>query len=262
MWVMGRKILITGGKGGVGKTAFTASTGRCLASVGKKIILADGDIGLNNLDIALNAEDKIIYDVGDVASGKATISQALIKIEPDLYLMPSVTACSAFVSDEVFKEIIDELAAETDYVLIDCPAGVERSFLRAAKCTDESIIVTTPHLSGVRDGYKTSKILSGLGYKKQSLVVNRVKYSNVEKNLSLSPEEIAEAMRLELIGIIPESGNADVCGLADISSKKDPAAASYRMIADYLTGKGKKLFDYRKDGKSLYSIFCRIKETL
>ncbi len=259
---MGRKILITGGKGGVGKTAFTASIGRCLAAVGKKTVLADGDIGLNNLDVALNAEDKIIYDVGDVASGKATISQALIKIEPNLYLMPSVTACSSFVTDEIFQEIIDELSAETDYVFIDCPAGVEHSFLRAAKCTDESIIVTTPHLSGVRDGYKTAKILAGLGYKKQSLAVNRVKYGNVEKNLSLSPEEIAEAMRLELIGIIPESGNVDVSGIADIASKKDPAAVSYRMIADYLTGKGKKLFDYRKDGKSLYSFFCRMKDIL
>lgn len=246
----------------MGKTTFTASIGRCLASVGKKTILADGDIGLNNLDVALNAEDKILYDVGDVASGKATISQALIKIEPNLYLMPSVTACSSFVSDEIFKEITDKLASEADYVLIDCPAGVEHSFLRAAKCTDESIIVTTPHLSGVRDGYKTAKILAGLGYEKQSLVVNRVKYGNVEKNLSLSPEEIAEAMRLELIGIIPESGNVDVSGIADVSSKKDPAAVSYRMIADYLTGKGKILFDYRKNGRSLSSVFGRIKEFL
>ncbi len=259
---MGRKILITGGKGGVGKTSFTASIGRCLGLVGKKTVLVDGDIGLNNLDVALNAEDKIIYDVGDVASGKATIGQALIKIEPNLYLMPSVTACSSFVTDEIFKEIIDEVATEADYVFIDCPAGVERNFLRAAKCTDESIIVTTPHLSGVRDGYKTAKILAGLGYNEQSLVVNRVKYGNVEKNLSLSPEEIAEAMRLELIGIIPESGNVDVSGIADVSSKKDPAAISYRMIADYLIGRGKRLFDYRKNGRSLRSVIGRIKESL
>lgn len=257
---MSRKILITGGKGGVGKTTVTASLGRMLASRGYKTVLMDGDIGLNNLDVALRAEERILYDVGDIASGKATVNQALLRIENDLYLLPSFTACSALISTEAFSEIATELSRVFDFVLVDCPAGVERSFLRATRCADESIIVTTPHLSAIRDGYKTSKILAGLGYERQFVLVNRMRSNFVEKNKILSAEEIAEAMKLPLLGVIPESNELDINGVLEMN--RSIVYQAYFLIVDYLTGKGAKVFDYMKNGKGINGFFRRMKDVL
>jgi len=258
---MDRKILITGGKGGVGKTTVTACLGRTLALRGYRTVVMDGDIGLNNLDVALRAEDRILYDIGDIASGKATVAQTIIRIEKNLYLLPSSTACSALVSDKAFEETANELSRGFDFVLIDCPAGIESSFLRAAKCANESIIVTTPHLSCVRDGYKTSKILSGLGYVTQRLLINRMKSNLAEKNKILSAEEIAEAMKLPLLGVIPESLDIDVGGIVD-TEKKSAALVSYGLVADCLTGRGNAVYDYIKNGKGINGFFRRIKDIL
>ncbi|MGN1042204.1 MAG: P-loop NTPase [Christensenellales bacterium] len=256
------KILITGGKGGVGKTSVTASVGIALALSGEKTVLVDGDIGLNNLDVALHAEERILYDIGDVATGKATISQALLRIEKNLFLLPSFTACSSAVSAESFEEIISELNGGFRFVLIDCPAGVERSFLRSARCARSGIIVTTPHISGVRDAYKTSKILAGLGYAEQKLVVNRIKSNLVDKGKSLSAEQIAEAVRLPLLGVVPESAEIDLNGIPDFSDPRDGAAYSYRLIADCLSGKEKRIYDYIKDGKKLGSRLRRLRDSI
>lgn len=260
MPVMGRKILITGGKGGVGKTTATASIGRCLASSGEKTVLVDGDIGLNNLDVALRVESDILYDIGDVVSGKATLTQAVIKVEQNLYLLPSVTACSSIVDDDSFAEVTQELSRAFGYLIIDCPAGIERSFLRAAGCADEAIIVTTPHLSCVRDGYKTSKILSGLGYEKISLIINRFNSAAADKGLSLSPEDITQALRLPLIGVVPESASVDTEGVVEPTDKRNAAAISYRLIAGYIAGRSTKIYDCRK--KTFGALWQKIKESV
>lgn len=248
---MGRRIIVTSGKGGVGKTAVTANLGIALALQGYKTVLVDGDIGLNNLDVIMRAEDKILYDIGDVATGKATLSQCLIEIGDNIFLLPSMTACSAFVTAEAFKEICVQLAKVFDYVLIDSPAGVEDSFMRAAGGAEEGIIVATPHLASVRDGYKTGRILSAVGIDKLGLIINRIRGDFVLDKLMLDAKEIAGAVKLPLYGVVPEDDFINVYGLADCADKKSPVTYSYRLIAEFVAGKDKKLYDYLNPYKGI-----------
>lgn len=241
---MGRRIIITSGKGGVGKTTVSANIGRALALRGAKTCLVDGDIGLNNLDVILNAEDMILYDIGDVARGQSTLTRALIQLSDNLYLLPSMTACSAFVTADIFKNICQELSSSFDFVIIDSPAGVEDSFLRAAGGAEEGIIVATPHLASIRDGYKTGRILSALGFTRQGLIINRIRGDFVMDNLMLDAKDIAGAVKLPLYGVVPEDDFVNVRGLADFDDKKSAAAYSYGLIADYVMGVDKKLYDY------------------
>lgn len=254
---MGRRILITGGKGGVGKTTVTANLGLTLNAKGASVLLVDGDIGLNNLDVVMRAEEKILYDIGDLARGKATLSQCLVDLGDKLRLLPSMTACSAFVTTEIFREICLKSAEIFDYVLIDSPAGVEDSFLRAASGADESIIVATPHLASVRDGYKTGKILSSLGFTRQGLIINRIRGDFVMDKTMLDAKEIAGAVKLPLYGVIPEDDSVNVYGLIDVTDKKSPSAYSYGLIADYLGGGDKKLYDYLHPYKGLMGFLKR-----
>ncbi len=233
---MNRKILVTGGKGGVGKTTVTACLGLALARRGARTVIVDGDIGLNNLDLHLRVENRILYDIGDIADGTATVSQSLVRIEKNLYFLPSSTANSSRVSEEDFRRIVSDTSKNFTYLLIDCPAGIERSFARAAKCAEEGIVVTTPHLSGIRDGYKTGKVLLGLGYKTLHLVVNRVKNTLTDKN-GLTGEEIENAMKIPLLGIVPESTQLDVDGI--IEKEKSEAYRAFFRMADYLMGNEK-----------------------
>lgn len=252
---MSRKIIITGGKGGVGKTTVTANLGRALARQNERTVVLDGDIGLNNLDVVLDAEDLILYDIGDVAKGKATIEQALIKIEQNLYLLPSITACSAFVTEEIFIDVCYELAERFDFVLIDSPAGVEDSFLRAAGGAEESIIVSTPHLASVRDGYKTARILSDLGFERQGLIINRIRGDFVADKVMLDASEIAGAVKLPLYGVIPEDDRINIKNLTDFDDKRSASAYSYTLIADYISDKDKKIYDYMAPYKGIGGFF-------
>lgn len=254
---MGRRIIFTSGKGGVGKTTVTANVGRALARAGKKTVLIDGDVGLNNLDVVLNAEDRILYDIGDVAKGKASLDQSLVALGEDLSLLPSVTACSAFVTPEIFKEICEDLSSRFDFVLIDSPAGVEDSFLRAAKAAEESVIVATPHLASVRDGYKTGRILTSFGFTRQGLVINRIRGDFVLDRTMLDAEDIAGAVKLPLYGVVPEDDYVNVKNLCDFDDKRSASAYSFSLIADYLCGKDKKLYDYLAPYRGIGGFFKR-----
>ncbi len=255
---MGRRIIVTSGKGGVGKTTAVANIGQALAAKGFSTVLIDGDIGLNNLDVIMHAEDKILYDIGDLARGHATVTQCLIKLCDNLYLIPSLTACSAFVTPESFIDICIQLAANFDYVIIDSPAGVEDSFLRAAGGAEESIIVATPHLSSIRDGYKTGRILSALGFEKQGLIINRIRGDFVIDKVMLDAKEIAGAVKLPLYGVVPEDDFINVYGLADMTDKKSPVSYSYGLIADYIAGNDKKIYDYLNPYRGVFGKLKRI----
>ena len=191
---MGRKIVVTSGKGGVGKTTLTASLGIAIAETGKKVVLVDADIGLNNLDVVLAVENKVVYDVLDVISGKCRLKQALIQDvdNPTLYVLPSakiqdsplITACS-------FRNVVDALALNFDFVIIDCPAGIDNGFHRAVSAATEAIVVTTPHISAVRDADKVLSILSGYCLMSVGLVVNRVRGDMVSKGEMMSAGDSA-----------------------------------------------------------------------
>ena len=151
---MGEVIVVTSGKGGVGKTTTTANVGTGLAKLDKKVVLIDTDIGLRNLDVVMGLENRIVYNLVDVIEGNCKIKQALIKDKryPNLYLLPSAqTRDKSAVKPEEMKQLCDQLKGEFDYIIIDCPAGIEQGFENAVAGADRALVVTTPEVSAVRD---------------------------------------------------------------------------------------------------------------
>lgn len=240
---MTRVIVITSGKGGVGKTTVTANLANALSAKGKKVVTVEGDIGLNNLDVVFGVEDKIVYDAGEVAMGKATVMQALVPINERLSLFPATTGALNVVTADIFVDIINELKACFDYVLIDSPAGIEDNFHRAAMGAKEAIIVTTPHIAAVRDGYKTVKVLASYGITQVGLVVNRVRGEYVADKMMLSPDEVASVMQLPLYGILPEDDFVNLYGIADADTRRSGVGYAYGLLASYVDGTDKKIYD-------------------
>lgn len=234
--------MITSGKGGVGKTTCCANVGRALAARGKKTVLVEGDVGLNNLDVALGVEDKIFCDAGEVAAGKATLRQSLFPVEKNLDLLPATSASAALLCAEFFLNVTEKLKKEYEYVLIDCPAGLEDGFHRSVVAAKEAILVTTPHLTSIRDGYKTIRVLSGYGIEKIGLVVNRVRGDYVLRQETLSPREISESMKVPLCGAIPECEDIDMGDLVDLSVKNE-AGYAFILLAAYIDGGERKIYD-------------------
>ena len=203
---MSRVIVITSGKGGVGKTSVTLGIGRGLSAMGYKTLLIDTDMGLNNLDVLMNVEDKIVFDISDVADARCRPRQALVE-DPDcenLMILPSVRGYRKNeVSGQMLRAIINSLQG-FDYTLIDCPAGIELGFHRAVSAASEALVVTTPHISAVKDAGKVIGILGT--YKIDArLIVNRVRGDMVLDGEMASPDDIRQALGIPLCGIIPEN---------------------------------------------------------
>ncbi len=252
---MKKTIVITSGKGGVGKTTFCSNIALALASKGAKVVLVEGDIGLNNLDVVLGVENQSVYDCGDVITGKVSLPQALIKVSDNIFLLTANAVQSIEIQTEDFVKIIHQLEKVFDYVLIDSPAGLENSFHRACSGAKEAIIVTTPHISSVRDANRTIKVLAGYNLNIISLVVNRVRGDFVTKNTSVSPSEISNILQLPLIGVVPEDDDINRYGIAD--TEDSSAEFSYYLIASYLMGEDKKIFDCTSKQKKLYKKIFR-----
>lgn len=198
-----RKIVITSGKGGVGKTTVTATLGRKLALLGYKTVLVDGDVGLNNLDVVTGIERRVVYDISDVLLGRCRAFQALVSdSESPMRILPSSKESSA-ITAQAFRGVVDSFC-EFDFVLIDCPAGIEHGFHRAVSSADEGIVVTTPSASAIRDADKVISLLSSYHLKDISLVVNRVRADMVAKGEMIGASEIGALLHVPPIGIIPE----------------------------------------------------------
>ena len=151
---MSEVIVVTSGKGGVGKTTTSANVGTGLAAMGKKVVLIDTDIGLRNLDVVMGLENRIVYNLVDVVEGKCRIKQALIKDKryPSLYLMPSAqTKDKSAVNPEQMVKMIEQLRSQFDFIILDCPAGIEQGFKNAIAGADRALVVTTPEVSAIRD---------------------------------------------------------------------------------------------------------------
>ena len=243
---MGRKIVVTSGKGGVGKTTLTASLGIAIAETGKKVVLVDADIGLNNLDVVLAVENKVVYDVLDVISGKCRLKQALIQDvdNPTLYVLPSakiqdsplITACS-------FRNVVDALALNFDFVIIDCPAGIDNGFHRAVSAATEAIVVTTPHISAVRDADKVVSILSGYCLMSVGLVVNRVRGDMVSKGEMMSAGDIVRAVRCEPVGVIPEDDYITMYSQTGKVPFDTTSGRAFKMLASNVINGTKNIYD-------------------
>ena len=240
---MAKTIVITSGKGGVGKTTSTANIGTALALQGKKVCLIDMDIGLRNLDVVLGLENRIIYDVIDVIEGRAKVHQALIKdkrFDDLLFLLPAAQhADKDQVNPEDVEKIVAELDEFYDYIIIDSPAGIERGFENSIAAADAAIIITTPEISAIRDADRIVGILEQRDIEEPKLVINRIRREMIDSGDIMDVDEITSHLSLELLGIIYDDdevvrtsnkGNPIVLNPDHISSK------GYRNIAQRILG--------------------------
>lgn len=223
---MAEKIVITSGKGGVGKTTVTANLGIALSDKGFRVALIDIDFGLNNLDVVLGVENKVVYDICDVLEGRCRIKQALVQCSKrkNLFVLPSNSMDTASsVSGQNIKLIINGLDAVFDYILLDCPAGIDIGFHRAVSCADKAIVVTTPTLPSLRDADKVITILKSYKLKNVGLIINRARGDLIVSEKMMLPEDIKTILKTDLIGVLPEE---DVVFLN--SGKKLPESSDSR----------------------------------
>jgi len=204
---MGEVIVITSGKGGVGKTTTTANIGTGLASLGYKVVMMDTDIGLRNLDVVMGLENRIVYDIVDVVQGHCRVKQALIKDKrfEDLFLLPaSQTRDKNAVNEDQMRKLCKEFKEEFDYVLVDCPAGIEGGFKNAIAGADRAIVVTTPEVSAVRDADRIVGLLEANDLKGPKLIINRLRPHMVKKGDMMDIDDMIEILAIELLGVVPE----------------------------------------------------------
>ena len=204
---MGEVIVVTSGKGGVGKTTTTANVGTGLAMLGKKVVLIDTDIGLRNLDVVMGLENRIVYNLVDVVENNCRIKQALIKDKryPNLYLLPSAqTKDKSAVSPEQMKKLAGELREEFDYILLDRPAGIEQGFKNAIAGADRALVVTTPEVSAVRDADRIIGLLKANEISRTHLIVNRLRTDMVKEGNMMSSDDVVEILAIDLIGVVPD----------------------------------------------------------
>lgn len=207
---MGEVIVVTSGKGGVGKTTTTANVGTGLAKLDKKVVLIDTDIGLRNLDVVMGLENRIVYNLVDVIEGTCKINQAFIKVKGynNFYLLPSAqTRDKTAITPEQMKKLTDQLKEEFDYVIIDCPAGIEQGFHNAIAGADRALVVTTPEVSAVRDADRIIGLLEANEVRKIHLIVNRLRMDMVKRGDMMSSDDVVEILAIPLIGVVPDDEN-------------------------------------------------------
>lgn len=236
-----RRIVITSGKGGVGKTTTTANLGAALAKRGHSVVLVDTDIGLRNLDLVLGVEKRIVFDLVEVVEGRCQVRQALIRDKrfESLSMLPAAqTREKTAVSEEAMVRVIDELAEMADYILIDCPAGIEHGFRNAVAGAREAIVVTTPEVSAIRDA---DRVVGKLTERRMPLrlIVNRIRPEMVKSGDMMSVEDVCQILSAELLGVIPDDEE-----VIDTTNRGEPIvlddtkrlAAIYMKIARRLEG--------------------------
>lgn len=247
-YFMGRVIVVTSGKGGVGKTTVCAYLGMELAKSNNRVCLLDMDIGLNNLDVVLGIEDRVIYSLADVLNGKCRLTQAMVEhnVYPLLFVLPSGVALrNPCVKIEALNMVMQDLKRQFDYIIIDCPAGIDAGFNRAVSLAEEALVVTTPHLSALRDADKVVTILHSYNLSSIRFVVNRCRGDLIKDKLMLNVYDIANALNIEFGGVIPEDDSVTL--FSNFSKVRiDYSLPCFRAVAilkENIETGSKKLFD-------------------
>lgn len=259
---MARVIVMTSGKGGVGKTTVTANLGRQLAKRNLRVCLIDMDIGLNNLDVVMNMEDRVVYTMLDVLEGRCRLKEALIQDDyfPLLYLL-STGGLNQNLTIQIadIKMIVNELTKSFDFVLIDCPAGIDAGFKRAVSCADEALVVTTPHLSSIRDADKVVTILSSYGILNKRFVINRARGDLIADKLMIDVYDVGKSLRIDFGGVIPDDDAVITSSSENIADQRLAYNRAFNILAENILSGEKKLFDctYRYRG-----LFGKIKKML
>lgn len=238
---MSEVIVITSGKGGVGKTTACANIGSGLALLGSKVVLIDTDIGLRNLDVVMGLENRIIYNLVDVIEGNCRIKQALIKDRRSegLYLMPSAqTRDKSAVTPEQMKKLTDTLKDEFDFILLDCPAGIEQGFRNAIAGADRAVVVTTPEVSAIRDADRVIGLLDGAGITRKELLVNRIRPELVRRGDMMTLEDIHEILSIPMIGAITDTEEIVIAGNSGepIAGQDCPTGQAFMDVCRRLMG--------------------------
>ncbi|MDQ0174319.1 septum site-determining protein MinD [Bacillus chungangensis] len=257
---MGEAIVITSGKGGVGKTTTSANLGTALAMQGKKVCLLDTDIGLRNLDVVLGLENRIIYDLVDVVEKRCKIHQALVKdkrFEDLLYLLPAAqTSDKTAVNPEQMKELVGELKQDYDYVIIDCPAGIEQGYKNAVAGADKAIVVTTPEISAVRDADRIIGLLEKEKIEPPKLIINRIRKQMMQNGDVLNIDEITTHLSIDLLGIVMDDEEvikSSNQGEPIAMNPNSKASIAYRNICRRILGESVPLQSLEDEKTGMFS---------
>lgn len=238
----GTSIVVTSGKGGVGKTTTSANIGTGLAMQGYSVVVLDADIGLRNLDVVMGLENRIVYDIVDVVEKNCKLKQALIKDKrhENLYLLPAAqTKDKTAVSSSQMIELVNELKENYDYIIIDSPAGIEQGFQYSIAGADEAIIVTTPEVSAVRDADRVIGILEANEIYQPKLIVNRIRQDMVKRGDMMNIEDILDILAVKLLGVVPDDENVVIStnrGEPVIMDEKALSGKAYRNIVRRIIG--------------------------
>ena len=257
---MSEVIVVTSGKGGVGKTTTSANVGTGLAMLGEKVVLIDTDIGLRNLDVVMGLENRIVYNLVDVVEGNCRMKQALIKDKryPNLFLLPSAqTRDKSSVSPGQMKKLVDDLREEFDFILLDCPAGIEQGFKNAIAGADRAFVVTTPEVSAIRDADRIIGLLEASEITKTDLIVNRIRMDMVRRGDMMSIEDVTDILGIPILGAIPDDAQIVVStepGRADRRHELHLRDRPTSISAERVLGQEVPLMDLEKS-RGIFSRF-------
>jgi septum site-determining protein MinD len=262
---MTRIIVITSGKGGVGKTTVSANLGMALAKIGRQVALVDADFGLRNLDLLLGLENRIVYTAVEVLARECRLEQALVKDkrQPNLVLLPAAqTRTKESITPDQMKLLVNALAQRYQYVVIDSPAGIENGFKNAIAPAKEALIVTTPEISAVRDADRVVGLLEAQGIKRAHLIINRIRPAMVRANDMMSVQDVQELLAIPLIGVIPDDERVIVSTNRGeplvLSDTPSLAATAFENIARRLEGETVEFLELDAPNDSIFSRLRRL----
>ncbi len=262
---MSEVIVITSGKGGVGKTTTTANLGCGFALLGKKVALVDADIGLRNLDVVMGLENRIVYDLVDVVEGNCRLKQALIKDKryEGLFLLPAAqTRDKDAITPEQMKKLCESLKEEGfDYILIDCPAGIEQGFKNAISGADKAIVVTTPEVSAVRDADRIIGLLEANSLNNPTLILNRLRPDMVKRGDMMTIDDVTEILAIDILGVVPDDESIVIStnkGEPAVTIENSKAGIAYRNITKRIMGEDVPLMSLEQEPEGLVEKFKRL----
>ncbi|KYN77213.1 septum site-determining protein MinD [Clostridium sporogenes] len=261
---MGEVIVVTSGKGGVGKTTTSANISTALAAMDKKVVVIDGDTGLRNLDVLMGLENRIVFTLLDVIEERCKLKQALIKDKrlSSLYLLPTAqTRDKEDVNVDDMLKIVNDLKQEFDYVILDCPAGIERGFESSIAGANRALVVVNPEVTSVRDADRVIGKLDAKGIDNHQLIVNRLNYEMTQSGDMLDIEDIIDSLAIKLIGVVPDDRNITIA-----TNKGEPivldngalAGQAFRNIAKRITGEEVPIMDLRSKEQGFFKSFKKL----
>lgn len=258
---MSEVIVVTSGKGGVGKTTATANIGTALAMLNKKVVLVDTDIGLRNLDVVMGLENRIVYNMVDVIEGNCRLKQALIRDKhyQNLYLLPAAqTRDKSAVTPEQMCKLTEDLRLHFDEIILDCPAGIEQGFRNAVAGADRAVVVTTPEVSAIRDADRVIGLLEAGGMKQIDLLINRLRPELISRGDMMSVADVGEILAIPLIGAVPDDTNIVVSTNQGepLAGGNTPSGQAFLNVARRISGEPVPIPDFSKG----VSFFTKMKD--